>query len=80
MTEKPNGGHAFPLTGMPDPNDRQHYYPEPGMTLRDYFAGQALAGLTTSNVNDCLTGNQHPDRYAEDAYSIADSMIAERSK
>lgn len=32
--------------------DGSKYYSHFGMTLRDYFAGQALAGLVTSNVQD----------------------------
>jgi len=48
--------------------------------LRDWFAGQALAGLVTSNVMDCVTGNQHADGYADDAYTIADAMLAARER
>lgn len=58
-----DGGPAFPSFDRGDSSDFE------GMTLRDYFAGQALAGLT---------GNQSPDRYAEDAYCIADAMLAAR--
>lgn len=40
------------------------------MTLRDYFAGQALAGILSSdNKPEC------DDRKAEWAYSLADSML-----
>lgn len=40
-----------------------------GMTLRDWFAGQALIGLTGS-----------PHRAAEAAYEYADAMLEARSK
>ncbi len=43
------------------------------MTLRDYFAGQALAGLSTSTEYSCKVT-------AKLAYTIADEMLAERSK
>jgi hypothetical protein len=66
----PNNPPAFPNA----------YDGESGMALRDWFAGQALAGLVTSNVRDCMTGNQAAERYAEDAYCIADAMLAERVK
>ena len=46
-----------------------------GMSLRDYFAGQALAGLlacpNTSGVERAFTLN---------AYQYADAMLAERQK
>lgn len=43
------------------------------MSLRDYFAGQALAGLTNRS-NDIITV------IAEEAYLIADAMLKERNK
>lgn len=47
-----------------------------GMTLRDYFAGQALAamrlGLLTSEI--VIAG------YAERAYQFADAMLKQRSQ
>jgi hypothetical protein len=54
----------------------------PGMTLRDYFAGQALAGLSTKSVS------LPPDRdeawldaeIARSAFDYADAMLAERAK
>lgn len=44
-------------------------------TLRDKFAGQALAGLLAhqNRVNEM-------DQIASDAYKQADSMLAERAK
>jgi hypothetical protein len=50
------------------------------MTLRDYFAGQALAGDIEQGVQD----NMHfswwhdPKKIAERAYKIADAMLNER--
>lgn len=73
MAERHDGGPAFPVIGAPGaPEDF------PGMSLRDHFAGQALAGLLCST---------HPDHsapsweaYAACAYGHADAMIAERAK
>lgn len=70
MTTKDDGGPAFPhqyeLTGSP----RLQF----GMTLRDYFAGQALAG---TRLDWAVEG---PDAalYAQRAYVMADAMIAAR--
>lgn len=45
-----------------------------GMTLRDYFAGQALAGICAL---DAL--KHHPaDQLAREAYEIADAMMEKR--
>lgn len=57
----------------------------PGMSLRDYFAGQALAGMSIKDggqlsVNDRARGH-HRDVgrwYAEQAYVIADEMLKAR--
>jgi len=46
-----------------------------GMTLRDYFAGQAMQGLV-ANGNIPVSKN----RVAKEAYSYADSMLAERER
>jgi hypothetical protein len=48
---------------------------ETGMTLRDYFAGKALAGL----ARHPHTGAD-PAEEAERAYRIADAMLAQREK
>ena len=45
-----------------------------GMTLRDYFAGQALCGLTAAITKKETTNAD----YATVCYSIADAMLKER--
>jgi hypothetical protein len=45
------------------------------MTLRDWFAGQALAMVMRRFERDC---DPSPDDIAMQAYFIADAMIAER--
>ena len=69
-----NGGPAFPQ------NDLSAYNMGPegigngmGMTLRDWFAGQALAGLMASSTTDNWV---LPD-IAREALGAADAMIAE---
>lgn len=72
-----DGGSAFPyqvveessgVTGAPI---RTTVYP--GMTLRDYFAGQALIGMMADQI-------LHTETVAAYAYEVADAMIAARSK
>ena len=46
-----------------------------GMTLRDWFAGQALTGLLSGPAEE---GAMTPDRKAVVAYQFADAMIAAR--
>ena len=45
-----------------------------GMTIRDYFAGQALIGLVTVDHDMGI------ELYASDAYKYADAMLKERDK
>jgi hypothetical protein len=79
MSDKLNdGGPAFPCTKSvtatcPDSGRVQETYtiPHGGMSLRDWFAGQAMAAI----------GNACYERYshmAQDAYEIADAMLAAR--
>jgi len=65
-----DGGPAFPMTGEECHNLR---YSQPGMTLRDYFAGQALAGIMSGKYSS------NAEKWVpEEAYKIADGMIAVR--
>lgn len=67
---KDDGGSAFPCEGG------SGLYPDSGMSLRDWFAGQALAGLLADSSNaDC-----GPKGYAHDAYLMADAMLAARKE
>lgn len=70
MTNKiEDGGPAFPIPLDDRPGA---YEVHPGMSLRDWFAGQAISG----NRLNCAT----PKELAEFGYMVADAMIAERSK
>ena len=68
MTQKDNGGSAFPVSDLSG---------NWGMSLRDWFAGQALAGMMAdiASVNE-LPG---PDAAAKLAYTMADAMLAARA-
>jgi hypothetical protein len=51
-----------------------------GMTLRDYFAGQALAGNLEQGLEDDMNIKWwHPsEKIAKRAYAIADAMLKAR--
>ena len=52
-------------------------YETNGMSLRDWFAGQAVSGMLASEVDD---STYNPDAAAERAYEIADALLEEREK
>jgi hypothetical protein len=55
---------------MPNQGWPEHHY---GMTLRDWFAGQALSGV----------GKHLPDHHpwlANHCYDLADAMLAEKDR
>ena len=65
------------------PCEYEEYLPlRNGMTLRDYFAGQALAGNLEQGVeNDMHCGWWHDSsKIAQRAYAIADAMLKARGE
>lgn len=50
-----------------------------GMTLRDYFAGQALPGIMARGASLIAT-DDFAGEAARLAYEVADAMLAERAK
>lgn len=58
------------------PHDERH--DRPGMTLRDWFAGQALAGIMANKVT--MPCKEVYDACAELAYIMADAMLTERAR
>ena len=70
MVENPP---AFPEV----PGDFNGYEGRSGMTLRDWFAGQALACVYRRFLPD---SDPSLDDLALQAYAIADAMLVERSK
>lgn len=67
MTDRPQNPTAFPGSGK---------WAGQGMTLRDYFAGQALASIVGAAAFNAATDAQ----LAEASYQCADAMLKERSK
>ncbi|MCK9549179.1 hypothetical protein [Aquamicrobium sp.] len=72
-----DGGPAFPTEQGHCPDGTWNQSFEPGMSLRDWFAGQALAGMLTGQN---VWHGDSPRLIAVQAYEIADRMIAERAK
>ena len=86
-----NGGPAFPQHGWSnDPETVKRMQAMQGMTLRDYFAGQVIAGLSAlpderSCPHERLADveNWRKELRAIDAtqaYALADAMLAERNR
>lgn len=74
----PENPPAFPRTL--DSDEVQFCSAQEGMSLRDWFAGQALIGLMTHSAHDHCPLFGDGDPFARDAYIVADAMLAERAK
>jgi hypothetical protein len=68
-----DGGAAFPVVGM-DQRGGQSFIGvfQNGMSLRDWFAGMAISGLTQQHWDF--------DSVIKYTYKIADAMLKEREK
>lgn len=67
---------AFATPPLYNPNTGDYIHGEPGMSLRDWFAGQALSGLLGNSgrfIHDASVA-------ARDAYRTADAMLDVRSR
>ena len=74
------GGPAFPCMRV-DANvvPKSPLVPHShGLTLRDYFAGQAMAGMLANSSNLAEQAWRSDKCLAEWSYKAADAMIAER--
>ena len=83
-----DGGPAFPAPGdsirhTHNANGEVLWRPDvyAGMSLRDWFAGQALVGMMVDPpALDNPQGGAWTTAYARDCYRLADAMLAERAK
>lgn len=71
-----DGGPAFPIENPRQLENGELFKQFPGMTLRDWFAGRALTGMTASPD---FYGDSW-DKIAAHAYDAADAMIVARGK
>jgi hypothetical protein len=73
MTTENDGGPAFPFEHGHSPDACN--VRESGMTLLDYFAGQAMSVLSHPAFDP-----RTPDAIARRCYDTAEAMIAERER
>lgn len=71
MSEINDGGSAFPCPPM------RGCGPDPGMSLREYFAGQALIALGPKYIAEKHEG-YCAGYYSRECYEIADAMLRAR--
>ena len=73
-----DGGSAFPRTKSTGDlsNSNTEIISTGGMSLRDWFAGQALVGLLTQPAE----AEFGPNHFAKAAYEMADAMIMVRNQ
>ena len=81
----PDGGDAFPRVQQDSDADwRGPVYSSGGMSLRDWFAGQALAGLLAAYGSHAKKDSDGALRISvtvtKAAYDAADAMLSEREK
>ncbi len=69
-----DGGWAFPVPNSANMNR------EEGMTLRDYFAAKAMAGMVAGDAaQQTMFSDGYTALLARQSYEIADAMLAARS-
>jgi hypothetical protein len=69
-----DGGAAFPVLELRTPDGKIARQDEGGMSLRDWFAGQALGGWCAAQVPGDFSA------LARDAYAFADAMLKARGR
>jgi hypothetical protein len=81
MSNKDTGGPAFPFTDYDSHGDVMDIHS--GMTLRDYFAAQALTG---AQIWDAVLNGKNAqfsggvNKLADVAYAVADAMLKARQQ
>lgn len=80
-----DGGPAFPMQpyriDLGDGGYSENVFPQFGMTLRDYFAGQALVGI--AHAERMMGAYRYEEEYpdlARLAYGVADAMLKAREE
>ena len=74
---KETGGPAFPFSSL-EPEGPAVYKDNEGMTLLDYFAGQALSGLLGNPALEKQILKVGQSWIEEFAWAAADAMLQER--
>ena len=90
MSKINDGGPAFPVI-PPDSDGYKNWPADIGLTKREWFAGQAFAGILASCSKDIFVGSgsgQLTKKEVDDGinsliastFELADKMLAEREK
>lgn len=82
MTQRNDGGTAFPVTLNPGESYQEHS-PFDGMALRDYFAAKAIPAVYADYCASARVVGFDEDwkmGVALDAYAMADAMLAARER
>lgn len=83
MSDNDNGGPAFPEQNIMAHGNMMKAETTPGMTLRDWFAGQALAAIISKHpakAGDHAALIDGVRAKCEGAYAYADAMLAARKQ
>ena len=79
-----DGGPAFPCDVQVEDNSGSHYEERSGLSIRDWFAGQALpqihVSLRIAVDNGTVRNCDFEELVAASAYIIADAMLAARKE
>ena len=79
MSKTNDGGFAFPNAPNGCTDSGEWAAPIfPGMTLRQWYAGQAIIGI--ANVDERGGGSPDYKLWAANAFLLADAMLAEGAK
>jgi hypothetical protein len=82
MDKMKDGGPAFPgVTGSPG-SVGTWLASHPGMTLRDWLAGQVVTGLLAGQWRSKpgVSAREDAEGFAANAYAIADAMLSARER
>ena len=71
----PQTEYAFPLA---NDMEKEYHWIHRGMTLRDWFAGQALPAVLAGDYSADPEDQQTYEALVDIAYGIADKMLARR--
>jgi hypothetical protein len=79
MTNPPDDIPAFPFRySQTNPNYEPREMVHPGMTLRDWFAGQALAGFCQHTIPQLPMPDADLQKLVTSCYEVGDAMLAGR--
>lgn len=74
-----DSGPAFPAIQLDKSGEMMQWASQEGMTLRQWFAGKALAGYLAYSPT-LTNGDPEPEKAARVAVEYADALLAELKK